>query len=57
MAKIKYSKEDTTNELLRDMMIIQLGLVGVPQNDIQEIVGVDIHRINRICKFLKKVKK
>lgn len=57
MAKIKYSKEDTTNELLRDMMIIKLGLAGVPQNDIQEIVGVDILRVSRICKFLKKVKK
>jgi hypothetical protein len=57
VAKIKRGKEDTTNELLRDMLIVQLGLAGVAQNDIREIVGGDIHRVNRICKYLKKVEK
>jgi glycine cleavage system H lipoate-binding protein len=53
MAKTKQEKEDTTNELLRDLLIVQLGLAGVAQNDIREIVEVDIHRVNRICKLLK----
>jgi len=57
MAKTKQEKEDATNELLRDLLIVQLGLAGVAQNDIREIVEVDIHRVNRICKRLKKVGK
>jgi hypothetical protein len=57
MARTKRGKEDTTNELLRDMLIVQLRLAGVAQNDIREIVEVDILRVNRICKYLKKVEK
>ena len=46
----------TAEEILRDMFIAQLGLAGVPQQQIREIVGVDIHRVNRIVKLLKKAK-
>jgi hypothetical protein len=49
-------RTQTTEDLLIDLLIVQLGLAGVPQNDIREIVGVDIHRVNRIVKFLKKRK-
>jgi hypothetical protein len=35
-------------------MIIQLGLAAVPQQDIREIVGVDMHRVTRIVKHFKK---
>ena len=41
----------------RDSQIIALGIAGVPQLDIREIVGVDIHRVSRIVKLLKKSKK
>ena len=53
MPKTK-SKENPTDELLRDLMIIQLGLAGLTQHQISEIVGVDIHRVNRIVKHFKK---
>jgi hypothetical protein len=57
MVEAKQKKEDTTNELLRDLLIVQLGLAGVPQLRIREIVGVDIHRVSRIVKHFKKVGK
>ena len=50
-------EKKTTEELLRDLMIIQLGLAGVPQLEIREIVGVDIHRVNRIVKHFKNLKR
>ena len=43
-------------DLLRDLMIVQLGRAGVGQLRIREIVGVDIHRVSRIVKHLKKAK-
>ena len=49
-------KEQTTDDLLRDLMIVQLGLAGIGQLQIREIVGVDIHRVNRIVKHFKKIK-
>jgi hypothetical protein len=50
-------KEQSTDDLLRDLMIVQLGLAGIGQHQIREIVGVDIYRVNRIVKHFKKVKK
>jgi transposase-like protein len=49
--------EQTTDDLLRDLMIVQLGLAGIGQHQIREIVGVDIYRVNRIVKHFKKAKK
>jgi hypothetical protein len=49
-------KEQTVEDLLRDMMIVQLLLVGIGQHQIRQIVGVDIHRISRIGKLMKKAK-
>jgi len=40
----------------RDSLIAQLSLAGLTQHQIREIVGVDIHRVNRIAKHLKKAK-
>jgi hypothetical protein len=56
MTNGKQRKEQTTEELLRDLLIVQLGLAGLTQHQIREIVGVDIHRVNRIVKHLKKVR-
>jgi hypothetical protein len=50
-------EKKTTDELLRDLMIVQLGLARVPQQDIREIVGVDIHRVNRIVRHFKNLKR
>lgn len=48
------AKEQTTDDLLRDLIIIQLGLAGLSQLQIREIVGVDMHRVSRILKHFKK---
>jgi len=45
-----------TNDLLRDLLIVQLGLAGVKQHTIREIVGCDINRVSRIVKHLKQKK-
>lgn len=42
-------------ETIRDQTIVQLGLAGVPQQQIREIVKTDIVRVNKIVKRLKKV--
>ncbi len=57
MANEKQKREQTTEELLRDLLIVQLGLAGLTQHQIREIVGVDIHRVNRIVKHFKKIGK
>lgn len=57
MTNEKQRKEQATDDLLRDLLIVQLGLAGLTQHQIREIVGVDIHRVNRIVKHFKKVSK
>jgi len=49
-------QEDTTAELLRDLLIVELGKAGVPQLEIRKIVGCDMNRVSRIVKVLKKAK-
>jgi hypothetical protein len=49
-------RQDIVEELLRDMMIVQLLLAGIGQHQIRQIVGVDIHRVSRIGKLMKKPK-
>lgn len=55
MAKKKM--DNNVEEILRDMLISQLAIAGLTQHQIREIVGVDIHRVNRIMKHFKKAKK
>ena len=57
MANNKQKKTQTAEDLLRDLMIVQLGLAGLSQLQIREIVGVDIYRVNRIVKHFKKLNK
>ena len=57
MANQKRRKEQTTDDILRDLLIVQLGLAGLTQHQIREIVGVDINRVNRIIKHFKKILK
>jgi hypothetical protein len=45
------------SELLRDMFITELAIAGVPQLKIAKIVRVNLNRVNRIAKSLKKRKK
>lgn len=46
--------EPTTAELLQKLMVIQMGLAGVPQLNIQKIVGVSTNEVNAIVKLLKR---
>ncbi len=50
----KKEQKDQTADLLKDLLITELGKAGVPQLEIRKIVGGDIHRVNRIVKYLKK---
>jgi hypothetical protein len=47
-------KPRSVEDLLQDLLIVQLALAGVGQHQIREIAGVDIHRISRIAKLIKK---
>lgn len=54
MPKNKQARQaDEAVELLRDLLITELGKAGVPQLEIRRIVGCDIHRVSRIVRFLK----
>ena len=57
MAKSKQKKAETVEDLLRDLIIVQLGLAGLSQHQIRKIVGVDIYRVSRILKHFKSIKK
>ena len=57
MTKSKQKKSETTEDLLRDLMIVQLGLAGLGQHQIREIVGVDMHRVTRILRHFKQIKR
>jgi hypothetical protein len=50
------TKTPSVEELVRDLMIIQLGLAGIPQKQIREIVGGGIDHVNGIVRHLKKKK-
>jgi len=54
MAARKSDQSEETTELIRTMIIVQLGLAGVSQENIRNIVGCDINRVNKTLKHLKK---
>jgi hypothetical protein len=54
MAKKKVTAGDDTAELLRNLLIVQLGLAKVPQDDIRKIAGCSINRVNGILKHIPK---
>lgn len=51
-------KNNETNiviiDLLQKLIIIELGKVGVPQNEIKKLLGVGIDKVNPILKHYKK---
>ena len=49
----KRRTDSSSMDLLRTMLIAQLGLVGVPQQNIRAIVGCDIVRVNDVVKNLR----
>ena len=44
---------ETSDELLKDILIVLLAQSGASQGKIREIVGVDIYRVSRIVRNLK----
>jgi hypothetical protein len=44
------------SELLKDMFIAELAIAGVAQRDIAKVVRIDLNRVTRIAKSLKKRK-
>ena len=48
---------DAAVEVLKDMLITQLGLAGVSQQSIRKIVGCSMNRVNAIVKHLKRAKR
>lgn len=50
MNKEKPGSKEQTLEILKDLLITELGRAGVPQAEIRKIVGCDIHRVSRIVK-------
>lgn len=55
--KRKAQNIDPVLETLKDILIAQLGASGVPQLEIRQILGVDVHRVNRIVKPIRKALK
>jgi hypothetical protein len=47
-------KPDDSAKLLKDLLIVQLGLAGVTQNNIRAIVSADSHYVNKIVRMLPK---
>jgi len=41
---------------LKDLFIAELAIAGVSQRDIAKVVRIDLIRVTRIAKFLKKRK-
>ena len=52
--KIDANANEEIVELLRDILIVQLGLAKVAQNDIRRILGCSMIRVNNILKHLPK---
>jgi transposase-like protein len=54
MAKGNSSAQLGVAELLRDMLIVQLALAGLTRHQIRETVGVDMNRVTRLVKHIKR---
>ena len=56
MKKRTQKKKSTSEDFLRDILIVQLGLAGLTQHQIRNIVGCDMKLVTRILKQLKRLK-
>lgn len=52
MPKKKPGENDRLADLLKDLLITELGRGGVPPHAIRDIVGCDMNRVSRIVKHL-----
>lgn len=44
------------SELLKDMFIAELAIAGVPQREIAKVVHVNLNRVTRLAKSIKRKK-
>jgi hypothetical protein len=51
------SKDEDATELLRDLLIVQLGLAGVPRENIRKIARCNNNRVASVLRLLKISKK
>jgi hypothetical protein len=54
MAKSNAAGQLDAAEVLRDMLIVQLALAGLTRHQIRETVGVDMNRVTRLVKHIKR---
>jgi transposase-like protein len=54
MAKANAAGQLDAAEVLRDMLIVQLALAGLTRHQIRETVGVDMNRVTRLVKHIKR---
>jgi translation initiation factor RLI1 len=52
----KAMTKSSTDDLLRDLLIVQLALAGITQHQIRKIVGGEMRRVTRIAKYIRKTK-
>jgi hypothetical protein len=48
---------DEQLELLKTLVIVQLGLAGVSRHDIRAILGCDMNLVTKVARHLPKIKK
>jgi hypothetical protein len=48
--------ESRVEELLQDLIIVQLALAGVPGHEIRKVAGVNMNRVTKILKAIKKAR-
>lgn len=49
-------QRDTTADLLKDLLIVELAKAGVQQKEIRKIAGCDMRRVSRIAKAINNAK-
>jgi hypothetical protein len=54
MKKNKQAARPGIEDILRDMLIVQLALAGLTRQQIRETVSVDMNRVTRVVKYIKR---
>ncbi len=54
MKKNKHPSRQESEDILRDILIVQLAVAGLTKHQIRETVGVDMNRITKVTKYIKK---
>jgi hypothetical protein len=50
----KTAARPESEEILRDMLIVQLALAGLTRHQIRETVGVNMNRVTRVVKYITR---